>query len=340
MKQDLRARVEAYLADKLAFEHFSITSFEQIAGAGLSRSVIRVTASIDGDRSNSYVLLLASAASPVPPNRVAEYSALRALSNDPELKVPHAHCMEDTAEALGCPVIVTSLLPGVSSPRQLLKPKYSVHGERIAREGFEILGRLAVIDAAPIDLGPSIAMPDPADVHELALAGLESVLNENRATNRPITAAALRHLRRTVPRPPEKISIVHGDYRIGNYLFDETGITGVIDWEMVHKGSPLEDLAWSLLPNWEFGSLPGLISGHLTRKEAIAIWESTSGLTVDEDALDWWILFCHLKAIGIWTTGPHMFSAGKTSDLLVSLVGYAAAKQEAYIAQFLKGKRA
>lgn len=340
MTADLRTRSEAFLARELGFERFAITEFEQIAGAGLSRSVVRVAAATDEERPAAYILLIESATSPVPPNRLAEYSALRSLSTYPELKVPQAFCMDDSGKALGSPVIVTSLLPGVTSPRQLLKPKYSAQAQRIAREGFEILGRLAAMDPACVDLGPAIATPDPAQVHDLAIETLVQVLTANRVINRPITAAALRRLRRTIPPPPEKISVVHGDYRIGNYLFDETGITGVIDWEMVHKGSPLEDLAWSMLPNWEYGSRPGLVSGHFTRQQAIRIWEGASGLSVDEAALDWWTLYCHLKAIGIWSTGQQMFSSGKASDLITGIISYAVPQQEWRVARFLKESRA
>ena len=41
--------------------------------------------------------------------------------------------------------------------------------------------------------------------------------------------------------------IVHGDFGPQNilYSFDLTHVAGVVDWEMTHIGSPIEDLAWS-----------------------------------------------------------------------------------------------
>lgn len=41
--------------------------------------------------------------------------------------------------------------------------------------------------------------------------------------------------------------IVHGDFGPQNilYSFDVTHVAGVVDWEMAHIGSPIEDLAWS-----------------------------------------------------------------------------------------------
>ena len=44
----------------------------------------------------------------------------------------------------------------------------------------------------------------------------------------------------------DRASVVHGDYRAGNFLFDEASgrITAILDWELVHLGDPLEDLGW------------------------------------------------------------------------------------------------
>lgn len=340
MKRDFIDRVEPYLREKLALENFSVTCAEQIAGAGLSRSVVRIDASFAEDQTQSYILLLEDAASPVPPNRAAEFAALRSLSAYPALKVPQAYCMEETDTLLDCPFIVTQLLPGVTSPRQLKQPEYLAHGKRIARQSFEVLGALAALDADAVDLGQSVETPSPTDVHEAELDRLEKTLRDNHTVDLPVASAALRHLHRTVPPPPQKISIVHGDYRIGNYLFEPSGISGVIDWEMVHKGHPLEDLAWSLMPNWEFAAAPGLTAGYLTRPEVIETWEQASGLKVDPEALDWWLLFCHMKELGIYMTARHMFASGKTSEIMMALVGYAAPqKKESYIADMLKGKR-
>ena len=47
--------------------------------------------------------------------------------------------------------------------------------------------------------------------------------------------------------------LVHGDYRMGNVLFDEGGMRAVLDWELAHVGDPAEDLAWMCVRSWRFG---------------------------------------------------------------------------------------
>lgn len=35
----------------------------------------------------------------------------------------------------------------------------------------------------------------------------------------------------------------HGDFRVGNFIIDNRGLVGVLDWEFAHLGDPVEDLA-------------------------------------------------------------------------------------------------
>jgi len=52
-------------------------------------------------------------------------------------------------------------------------------------------------------------------------------------------------------RMPEQIgaSIVHGDYRLGNFLVRDARIAAVLDWELCTLGDPLADVGY-LLNNW------------------------------------------------------------------------------------------
>ena len=43
-------------------------------------------------------------------------------------------------------------------------------------------------------------------------------------------------------------AVVHGDFRMGNFLIDRDGLTAVLDWELAHRGDPVEDLGLALRP--------------------------------------------------------------------------------------------
>jgi aminoglycoside phosphotransferase (APT) family kinase protein len=53
-------------------------------------------------------------------------------------------------------------------------------------------------------------------------------------------------LRASTP-PAIAPAIVHGDFRLGNLLADEHGITAIIDWEIWSIGDPRVDVGWFLI---------------------------------------------------------------------------------------------
>jgi aminoglycoside phosphotransferase (APT) family kinase protein len=86
---------------------------------------------------------------------------------------------------------------------------------------------------------------------------------ETRTRDNPALSRLIEWLPRNVP-PGEEIAICHGDFRMGNLMFDprEPRVVAVLDWELSTLGSPLADvafnaMAWRSLPS-EYGGLLGL----------------------------------------------------------------------------------
>ena len=51
------------------------------------------------------------------------------------------------------------------------------------------------------------------------------------------------------------ITLIHRDYRTGNYLVDEGRLAGVLDWEFAGWGDPREDIGWFTARCWRFGGV-------------------------------------------------------------------------------------
>ena len=85
--------------------------------------------------------------------------------------------------------------------------------------------------------------------------------------------------------------LVHGDYRTGNYLADETGVTAILDWEGAHLGDPVEDLGWVCVKSWRFGSVDKPAGGFGSREELWAAYERAGGGEVDPARAHWWEVF-------------------------------------------------
>ena len=78
--------------------------------------------------------------------------------------------------------------------------------------------------------------------------------------------------------------VVHGDFRIGNMLYDEHGLTSILDWEGVHVGEPEEDLAWLCTRVWRFGSNERRPAASRARGAGCARTRTRAGAPIDRAA--------------------------------------------------------
>jgi aminoglycoside phosphotransferase (APT) family kinase protein len=136
----------------------------------------------------------------------------------------------------------------------------------------------------------------------------------------PLLADALAWLRRSLPEAPE-ITLVHGDFRLGNWLVDQRGdratLLGVLDWEMVHLGDPLEDLAWCSSELWRGGT--PWAGAMLAPEEFAAGYARVSGRAVDVERMAFYRVLSVVKMIAIMLTGIRAFRDGRTSDLRMAI---------------------
>src|SRR5262249_21211347 len=116
----------------------------------------------------------------------------------------------------------------------------------------------------------------------------------------PPLAEALAWLRTHVCATDE-ITLVHGDYRLGNFLVTRrpghAQLTGVLDWEMVHLGDPLEDVAWCISPLWRGGT--PYASGVLDPEEFVALWGAAADRTPDPVRLHFYGVLAIVKMAAI-----------------------------------------
>ncbi|HZZ31564.1 MAG TPA: phosphotransferase family protein [Phenylobacterium sp.] len=312
----LEPRLAAYIAGRLPdAADVSVSGLERISG-GASRETYRFRARWrQGGEVVARRLILRRdpPASLIDTERRVEFAAYQAFHGT-AVPVPAMLWLEEADGPLDHPFFIAEEMSGYqASPLLLFAGGYEAVLSRLAERKWTILGEIARAD--PEALGLTQVMPPMAldACWRRELDHWEAILDSDEAEPQPIARAAIRWLRANPPPPAQKLSVVHGDYRTGNFLYDEAGeIHGVLDWEMAHLGDPLEDLAWGFNPVWQFGR--GLAGGLLPQDEATAVWERASGLVADPAALHWWILFNCVKGQGIWVGSARTFIDGGNTD--------------------------
>jgi aminoglycoside phosphotransferase (APT) family kinase protein len=233
--------------------------------------------------------------------------------------VPEPLWLEEDPKWLDHPFFIMEQISGCETSAQvLLMPPYVEHLEKIAEQKWRILAEIARTDPAAVGLEGKLESVPADRCWKRELDYWEGVIDEDELCPQPIGRAAIRWLRRNPPPPAQRISVVHGDFRTGNILIDPEGtIRGILDWEMVHIGDPIEDLTWTCNRIWCWAR-DDRVGGLVPRERAVAIWEKASGLTADPAAFHWWDLLNSVKALAIWISSGHEYEHGKNRDPMMA----------------------
>jgi len=128
----------------------------------------------------------------------------------------------------------------------------------------------------------------------------------------PMLHKLIAWLRANPPVAP-RLSIIHGDYRLGNFLEEGGRITAILDWELVHLGDPHEDLAWTCLPQYRGGT--PLMSKLVSREDLYARHEAQTGFAVDAASVDYYTLFSLLKLAVTHIAAAYAFERNGFRDM-------------------------
>lgn len=152
-----------------------------------------------------------------------------------------------------------------------------------------------------------------------------------------VWAFGLRWLERNLP-PPSPLTVVHGDYRIGNVLVTEEGLNGILDWEFSHLGDPAEDVAWLAVRDWRFGNLHLPMGGIGTREAFLAAYQAAGGMSLDPARLRWWEVAGNLKWAIFCLSQADRHLSGKEPNIEYAALGRRAAEMEWELLRLIEGE--
>ena len=313
MVENIKARLESRLHE-LGHPSAEIADIQQLTG-GASRQMWLVQTTLPGDWCR-FVLRMDHPSDPDPEANAQEAQVLTA-AHAAGVASPAVLDHSEDPEILGTPYLILSFIEGETiAPRILKDERYATARERLPAQLGEAIGR---IHGVPLEGLGLEEVEDPVDslFDDYAAA----------AVDRPALLLGLRELARRKPEAAPKRTLVHGDFRLGNLMVDESGLTAVLDWELTHLGDPFEDLGYVCMRAWRFGG-PGRVAGVGDVSEFLDEYEAQTGFRPSEEQLTWW----EARATAWWGIGcirqMQRSVPGHTNELELLAIGRRTAEQE------------
>lgn len=327
--QDPKPALARWLIGALGARSVQVLRFERLAGGAIQENWALDASVSGGAHAGRLELVLRTDA----PSRVAashtrahEFALLRA-AHRVGVTVPEPLALETGTDILGKPFYVMRRIAGTALGHLLVRDD-RWQGDRTAladRLGRE-LARIHTIrpgdGAADLDF---LTVPDRAPALA-TVAALRAWLDDYRCA-RPALEWALRWLERKAP-PLGRVSLVHRDFRTGNYMVDAAGLTGILDWEFAGWGDPDEDIGWFCARCWRFGGTAREAGGIGARADFYRGYEAESGRAIDPAAIAYWEVMAHARWAVVALQQGERHVSGEELSLALALTGRRIAELE------------
>ncbi|HEV2171270.1 MAG TPA: phosphotransferase family protein, partial [Candidatus Binatus sp.] len=168
-------------------------------------------------------------------DREREFNVIAAMHRA-GLKVPEPLHLELDASVMDRPFFIMHRAPGRTTMGAFAAAEPEPTRAKVADDFLSELARLQSLDYRQFGLE---TLGEPKNLEEPARAQAahwnEIYDRDRMGEHYPILDAAFAWLKAN-PVVSDRIVIVHGDFRSGNYLYDDNGIIAMLDWEMAHLG--------------------------------------------------------------------------------------------------------
>jgi aminoglycoside phosphotransferase (APT) family kinase protein len=293
----------------------SIAAARPLKGGGIQENWT-LDATIDG-RSRALVLRKdAPATIEASRSRLEEYAIIaRAHRAGVTVPEPLAACADPSV--LGGPFAIMAKVAGVGLGPKVVKDLSDADRGPLTRR---LAGELALIHAiTPPDAALAMLGDPPADFARAEIALMRDWL-DRLALLRPGLEWALRWCEANLPAQAET-TLIHRDFRTGNYMVEDGRLTAILDWEFATWGDPLFDIGWFMAACWRFGRQDLEAGGIGRRADFYTAYQTASGRMVDDAAVRAYEVLTHVRwaVIALQQGGRHL--SGREPSLELALTG-------------------
>lgn len=229
--------------------------------------------------------------------------------------------------------LVMARVAGDTNPRQLItSERYQpMHAQMIEQLAEDLA---AIHSIAPPDLPDAPNLRGPSGGED-ALAwhrrAIEEAYRLDLLNAHPAIEWAFRWMDREIAQfapAGSQPCLVHGDFRIGNMLYDEAGLTSILDWEGVHISEPEEDVAWLCTRVWRFGKNDLEAGGIAPREDWLRAYEAASGRRLDRRRVAAWEVLQNIRWAEITMMQARAHLDGQTNSHELAAIGRRTAETE------------
>ena len=249
-----------------------------------------------------------------------EFVTLKALETS-TVPVPRVYWYSDDTSILGAPFFVCDLVPGEAPIPWTHDGGPAFDDERRVLLGTQFVGALAALHDFAWQDTPVASIDGTRDGRRTAIDQVDhwmDLLARWSPDRVPMLEMGAAWLRERAP-VAARISITHGDYRIGNFLEVDGRITAILDWELVRLGDPVEDLGWVCLQAWR-GRSPYMCH-FFEREELRDRYAALTGHEVTLAEMAYWEAFGTLKLAIMHYGATDCFARRGFNDLRMAGMG-------------------
>ncbi len=233
-----------------------------------------------------------------------EFRVMSALAGS-NVPVPKVHLLCEDDRVIGSAFYVMEYLQGRTFVDPVMKGEDNDTRTGVIDEMNRVLAELHMVDIDAVglsDYGP------PGNYFERQIARWNKQYRASETETIPDMNQLIAALEHQVPEDDNQRTLVHGDYRIDNLMFETngTGCIGVLDWELSTIGHPYADLAaiimqWQLPPGKEGRGLAGVDRENLglpTDRAFVANYCARRGIPAIEN-FGFYLAFNFFRMAGI-----------------------------------------
>ncbi len=290
-----RARLEAWLRTKLPHaEDLALSPLDKAAG-GFGSEIHFIDLKWR-ERGEEKTLRLVMREEPVvlrvfpEYNIAAEFHTMRCLENT-GIPVPKMYWLEEDKDVIGVPFYVMERIDGeVLDPQQPgeepMGPLYEATPEgrgKIFRQAIEVIAKINSVNWKSLEIPCLPAPKSGIEALDRHIAFYEGMAKWAAVEPRALIDAALEWFKKN-RFEPKHVGLCWGDARLGNLMYREGRVVGVLDWDMVHTSAAESDLAWLLAVDWlsqDVGLRGPRWDGVPDREEIMRCYESVAGRSLE-----------------------------------------------------------